>query len=159
MRWQPACVLLLAGCGLVGPDCREENRNLRLEKDFGGGFRAVIALDERRDAGSERVTRREIGWIVQGALDNGVVTAIHLHQGQNGPLLATLPIVNASGSVFTSGQVFEPDFLEMSFDEFYAILRTQPVHVDLHTTTAPQGVPLGSLSLEEDNDWFHPFCS
>jgi hypothetical protein len=105
------------------------------------------------------VTSRRIGWLVQGALDAGVVTEIHLHQGQGGPVLATLPIVNPAAGVFTSGMVLEPSFLTRPYDEFYEILRTQTIHIDLHTTTAPEGIPLGALQLEFDNDWFHPFCS
>ena len=159
MRWQPAGVLWLAGCGLLGPDCIEEHRNLTLEQEFGGGFRAVVTLDETRDAASDRVTSRGMGWIMQGTLDAGEVTEIHLHQGQGGPILASLPLVNPRAGVFTSGQILEPQFLTKSYDEFYAILRTQAIHVDLHTTTAPQGIPLGSLAIEFDNDWFHPFCS
>ena len=151
--------LLLGGCGLFGPDCTEEHRSLTLEESFGGGFRAVVTLDETRNADNDIVTSRRIGWLVQGSLDAGVVTGIHLHQGQNGPILATLPIVNPGAGVFTSGMVLEPDFLTRPYDEFFEILRTQTIHVDLHTTTAPEGIPLGALQLEFDNDWFHPFCS
>ena len=158
MRY-PAYLLALAGCGVLGPDCIEEHRSLILEQTFGGGFRAVVTLDQARNANNDIVTSRRMGWLVQGSLDAGVVTEIHLHQGQGGPILATLPIVNPSTGVFTSGMVIEPSFLSKPYDEFYELLRTQTIHVDLHTTTAPAGIPLGSLKIEADNDWFHPFCS
>ena len=159
MRYWAACVLALAACGVLGPDCIEEHRSLILERTFGGGFRAVVNLDKARNANNDIVTSRRMGWFVQGSLDAGVVTEIHLHQGQGGPILATLPIVNPSTGVFTSGTVIEPSFLTKPYDEFYELLRTQTIHVDLHTTTAPAGIPLGSLQIEADNDWFHPFCS
>ena len=148
-----------AGCGALGPDCVFENRSVTLEENFGNGFRGYVALDESRDADSKDVTLRRIIWAVNGTLDEGTLTAVHLHQGQSGPQLASLPVRNTRTGVLTDGIELNPSFLSMPFDELFEIVRTQPVHVDLHTTTAPQGIILGRLEIQFDNDWFHPFCS
>lgn len=151
---------LLLWCPFTGPDCIHEYRSVTLEETFEGGIRVYMALDEERDAGSDHVTSRRMTWAVTGQLGADAFIGVHLHRGNGGPVIATIPIQNSRGRVvLTDGDVFEPQFLTKSYDEFFAILRTQPVFVDLHTSNSPNGRPLGRLQVKYHNPWVHPYCS
>lgn len=153
-------IALLSGCPFTGPDCVYELRNLQLETSFAGGYRVYLALDEERDAGSDHVTSRRMIWSVTGQLPGDQLTAVHLHRGDGGPVLASLPIQNARlDLVLTDGDVTEPAFITLSYDEFYAVMKTQPILVDFHTSSHPEGIPLGRLTITYDNPWVHPYCS
>jgi len=155
-----SCLLLLSGCLFTGPDCIYELRNVQLETTFPEGIRVYVSLDEERDAGSDHVTSRRIFWAVTGSLGDDTLIGVHLHRGNGGPVIATLPIQNARlGIVLTDGDAFEPSFLALSYDEVFAILRVEPVYVDLHTTKHPEGRVLGKLEVTYDNPWVHPYCS
>ena len=153
-------IALLSGCPFTGPDCISEYRSLTLETTFAGNLRVFVALDEERDAGSNHVTSRRLIWAVTGQLGEDVLIGVHLHRGNGGPVIADIPVQNARGGVvLTDGDVFEPPFLALSYDEFFALLRTEPVFVDLHTQAHPDGTVLGRLEVRYDNPWVHPYCS
>jgi hypothetical protein len=149
----------LPGCPFIGPDCIHESRNVQLEATFEGGIRVYLSLDEERDAGSDHVTSRRMMWAVMGTLPGDELTGARLHRGEGGPLIATLPIENGREGVLTQGDEFEPSFLTLSYDEFFAVVRTQPVFVVLETSNHPAGMALGPVPVSFDNPWVHPYCS
>jgi hypothetical protein len=145
----------LPGCPFTGPDCISEYRSIQLEGTFEGSLRVFLALDEERDAGSDHVTSRRLAFAVFG--DLGGVSAIRLVRGEGGPILATMPIQNARAGVLTDVDAFEPQFLTTSYDELFAVLRTQPVFVVLELPGSSMVV--GPLPVKYDNPWVHPYCS
>lgn len=148
----------VGGCWPTGPDCINETRNLTLEGTAADGVRYFVALDEERHHASKQVVLRRITWAVSGSTGADPVTAIHLRHGATGPILANLP-VTPGVSTISQGDAFDPGFLTVPFDEFFARLATQPIYGELITQQSPGGRSVTLVPVKFDNPWVHAYCS
>lgn len=164
--------LAATGCGVSGPDCRDETRSVSaataltsmlaapLASDTGT---ASISLHEARNYRSKATSTREIMWFVSSGLVRSGVTAVHLHEVGSGRLLFTLPIDAGSGPPYVITQVFTRQTYDgaVDFAAVYELVGTGGTYLEVHTSEHPDGRLRGTLQAQSDSwrEFTHSFCS
>ena len=166
--------ILLAGLssGCLNPfdSCPTEGRTMRAESGLTAD--AVVPSAATNDSGSASVSflqfkggkenQKSLSWSVRGSVPPDSVEAVHIHgglPGETGPILYTFrggysgpeDVITQGGPALWGGST-------EGFEELFEAVLAGQAYLDVHTTTQPDGVVRGQLSVVMHSDW-HDSCT